>query len=176
MFGLTHRYGAVILPIMYIKVNDFVEAGWKFFFLIDNHTPNQSGFSRSCRAHNGNEAMRLSAYALNLSFGVGRIWSRQADISANMPDANLLSASQSVRKKYTRITRIRITKLWIKITSNDRSSFRFSPQQKFRLNAGSSWLVSSKNQSINVSLRSVCKAGFLHHLLLFLGKSHCNNH
>ena len=77
---------------------------------IDNHTPNESGFSRSCWAHNRNETMRLSAYALKHGFCVGRIWPKQADKSANMPDANLLSASQSVRKVIQKITRIRITK------------------------------------------------------------------
>ena len=44
--------------------------------------------------HNRNETVKLSAYALNHCFGVGRIWPKQADKSANMPDANLLSASQ----------------------------------------------------------------------------------
>ena len=129
---------------MFIKVDDFVKAGWKYFFLIDNHTPNQSGFSRSCRAHNRKEAMRLSAYALNQCFGVGRKRPKQTDKSANMPDANLSSASQSVRKGIQKITRIRITKWWIKITSNERSSFTFLSQQKLRLNGGRWWLFSSK--------------------------------
>ena len=145
MFGPTvHQYGAAILLIMFIKVDDFVEAGWKYFFLIDNHTPNESIFSRSCRAHSRNETVRLSAYALNHCFGVGRIWPKQANKSANMPAVNLLSASQSVRKVIRKITRIRITKWWMKITSNDRSSFIFSPQQKFRVNGGRSWSFLSK--------------------------------
>ena len=144
---------------MFLKVDDFVEAGWKYFFLIDNLTPNESGFSRSCRAHNRNETVRLSAYALNHCFGVGRIWPKQAEKSANIPDANLLSASQSVRKVIQKITRIRITKWWIKITSNDQSSFLFSPQQKFRLNGGRSWLFSSKTKRSMLHLEMFVKSG-----------------
>ena len=47
-------------------------------------------------------------------------------------------------KVYKKKTRIRITKWWIKITSNERSSFTLLSQQKLRLNGGRWWLFSSK--------------------------------
>ena len=156
MFGLTvHQYGAVTLLIMFIKEDDFVEAGWKYFLLIDNHTPNQSGFSRSCRAHYRNEAMRLSANGFNhcfvsVEYGPSRLPKMLIC---------LLSASKSVRKVIQKTTRIRITKCWIKITSNDRSSFTFSRQQKFRLNGGRSWLFSSKTNRSKLHWEMFGKSG-----------------
>ena len=96
----------------------FCRSWVKIFFLDWQSYAQWVCFSRSCRAHNRNETVRWSAYALNHCFGVGRIWPKQADKSANMPDANLLSASQSVRKVIQKTTRIRITKWLIKITSS----------------------------------------------------------
>ena len=58
-----------------------------------------------------------------------------------------------------KITRIGITKWWIKITSNDRSSFIFSPQQKFRLNGGRSWLFSSKTNRSMLHWEVFVKSG-----------------
>ena len=141
MFELTvHQYSSVIMLILFIKVNDFIEAGWTYFFLIHNHTPNQSDFFRSCRAHNRNEAKRLSAYALNHCFGVGRMWLKKADKSGNMPDANLLSASQNVR-------------------SNNWSSFLFSRQQKFSLKGGRSWMFASKTKRPTLHWEMFVKSG-----------------
>ena len=63
--------------------------------------------------------MRLSAYALNHCFGVGKIWLKKAEKGANMPRAILLSASQNVRKPIQTITRNKLTKRLIEIKSSD---------------------------------------------------------
>ena len=80
----------------------------KNVLLIDNHTPNQSGFPDPPWAHN-NEAMTPGAYSLNQCFGVVETWPKQADKSATMHNANLSSASRSVRKIIQK-TRLKITK------------------------------------------------------------------
>ena len=143
---------------MIIKVDNFVEARWKYFCLVDNHTPNQSGFPRSNRSHNRNEAVRLSTNSL-VHYWVGKIWPKQADRRASIPDANLLSASQNVRKDIQKMTRIKITKWWINITSKDRSSFKSSPPQRFTQNGNRFWSFWSKTRRSMLHWEMFAKSG-----------------
>ena len=95
---------------MLVKIYYFVEARRKYFLLVANHTTNESRFPRACRANNRNETMRLCAYSLVHCLGAGSMWPKQADKSASIPDANLFSASQTVRKVIQKMTRIKITR------------------------------------------------------------------
>ena len=99
---------------------------------------------------------------------MGKIWPKQADKRASIPDANLLSASQNVRKVIQKMTKIKITKWWINITSKNWSSFKSSPPQRFTQIGGRSWLFSSKNKAIDVTLRNVCEIRLIHHLLFLI--------
>ena len=77
--------------------NKFLSKMGKILLRIANHTPNQAAFPRTCRAHNRNEAVKRSVYALNHCIN-GNIWPKQVGKSANMPTTNLLSASLTIRK------------------------------------------------------------------------------
>ena len=148
----------------------------RFFLWLRIIHPISLFLSRSCKFQKRNETKRLSSYAFNHCFSAGKKKLKQIDKNANSPDANLLYASQNVRKIVHKITRIEKIKQRIKMTSCDWPRILLSLHQTLRPNGGGSWLFSSKTSQLVLPWENL-QIGVRSQIVdLASGNWYCGNH